>query len=480
MAERARQRLDPWACLAMLVPLVATWLQPTQALDLAYQIRAGDWMLDHAALLDVDVFTFTVPGQPWLNQQWAAQLVYGLVFRAGGWPAMDLLRGGVVVLTAFLLYRACRGADAGPRAACGLTLAGMLVASAAIWELRPQQFGVLLLAFTVWCVATRRQHPARIWLVPAATLVWANVHGSFPLAVVVMAFAALEDRSSDRARGTAWALIATAVATCLTPYGPLVWRYIVDVARHPIVDTYMVEWQPPSPFRVSGLAFTLSVVAVLGGLLALRSRVTRLQLVQVATYLAVSIVAARGVIGWAIAVPVLMASVLARDPATADDIGTRKAWDRVAGVASAALLAASIVAVLVQLRVDPRSGAPAMLTHAPERLVTALEGAVPPGVNVFASQFHAPWAEFSAPDQLYMVDSRIELFPLDVWQRYIAIAEGQPGWAEALDALEVDALLLEPGQSVGLRRALEHDATWRLVEQDDSGYVYVRGTTVEP
>jgi hypothetical protein len=464
----------------MLVPLALTWLMPTQALDLAYQIRAGEWMLDNAGLLDVDVFTYTVFGEPWLNQQWAAQLVYGLAFRAGGWPAMELLRGGVVALTAFLLYRACRAVGAGPRFAFVLTLAGMLVASTATSELRPQQFGVLLLAITVWSVATRRQHPMRVWIVPITTLVWANIHGSFPLALVVVAFAALEDRSSDGARRTAWAFVTTAVATCITPYGPLVWRYIVDVARHPIVDTYMVEWQPLNPFERSGFAFTMSVIAVLVTLFAVRRHVTRLQMVQVVTYLAVSVVAARGVIAWAIAVPVLMASMLARDTPVADAPPARRAGDRVAWAGVAALLLVSVVAVTIQLRTDPRSGAPAMLTHAPERLVIALREAVPPGSNVFASQFHAPWAEFSAPEMRYMIDSRIELFPLDIWQRYIAIAEGEPGWDDALDALEVDALLLEPGQSVGLRGALEHDATWRLVEQDDDGYVYVRSTAVEP
>ena len=69
----------------------------------------------------------------------------------------------------------------GGRVAAWLTLASFAVA---VWgsALRPQLVAAALFAATLWVAAGRRQHPGRLWAVPVITAVWANVHGTFPLA----------------------------------------------------------------------------------------------------------------------------------------------------------------------------------------------------------------------------------------------------------------------------------------------------------
>ncbi len=56
------------------------------AVDLAYHVRAGALMVDGGHVLRTDVFAWPTAGQPWLDQNWGAQLVlYGL-WRVGGFP----------------------------------------------------------------------------------------------------------------------------------------------------------------------------------------------------------------------------------------------------------------------------------------------------------------------------------------------------------------------------------------------------------
>ena len=74
-----------WTAIAIALPAAATWLSRTQAVDLAYQVRAGGLMLDTHHLLSTDLFTFTVAGHTWLNQQWAAEVFFAAIWRAGGW-----------------------------------------------------------------------------------------------------------------------------------------------------------------------------------------------------------------------------------------------------------------------------------------------------------------------------------------------------------------------------------------------------------
>src|SRR5713226_6767690 len=66
------------------------------------------------------------------------------------------------------------------------------------------------------------------WLVVQLSIVWANIHGSFPLAVAFAGVFALDSfLMSDRrqALGYVALTIATALSTLATPYGPEVWRY---------------------------------------------------------------------------------------------------------------------------------------------------------------------------------------------------------------------------------------------------------------
>ena len=83
-----------WFVVAIAVPMIDALLTKMPAADLAYQIRAGDIMLRTHSLLRTDVFTFTVPGAQWLNQQWGAQLILDATYRLGGWNAMVLLHAG--------------------------------------------------------------------------------------------------------------------------------------------------------------------------------------------------------------------------------------------------------------------------------------------------------------------------------------------------------------------------------------------------
>src|SRR4051812_1995274 len=59
----------PWPYLPWLVPVIAVLGARLVVTDLAYLLRSGRIMLDSHAVLRVDVFTYTIYGQPWLNQQ---------------------------------------------------------------------------------------------------------------------------------------------------------------------------------------------------------------------------------------------------------------------------------------------------------------------------------------------------------------------------------------------------------------------------
>jgi len=110
--EAGRQPIDiAWASLTFLVPMLVSLMSKMGAIDLAYHLRAGLDVL-HGNIPRVDTYTFTVAGQPWLDQQWGAQGLLALFFKAGGWPTLLFVQALVVGATFFLVYLAARAAGA--------------------------------------------------------------------------------------------------------------------------------------------------------------------------------------------------------------------------------------------------------------------------------------------------------------------------------------------------------------------------------
>ena len=119
-------------------------------------------------------------GRPWLDQQWGAQVLLALVYRAGGWAAMGFFHGALVGVTFWFLWLACRARGASARLSAALTLGGFAVCFYNA-GMRPQTMAYPLFTGMLWILADRRAHPRRLWILPVVMVVWANVHGSFPL-----------------------------------------------------------------------------------------------------------------------------------------------------------------------------------------------------------------------------------------------------------------------------------------------------------
>jgi hypothetical protein len=456
-----------WGILVVAGPVIGALAVALPTIDLAYHVRAGEEMLRSGALPRSDTYTFTVPGAAWLDQQWGAQLLTALAYRAWGWSGVSLLRAALVGVTYACVFLACRRAGAAARAAAVLTALSFVIGLYHL-PMRPQLFGIGSFAIALWVVEGRRDRPVRLWLLPLLAALGANLHGSFVLVPLLGGLAWLEDTRKRHpvARTDLAATAASLVATLANPFGPRVWSYAVDIATSAEIRDLITEWQPPTVRTYSGLAFYASVALAIGFLARRGGPAPWFALARLGVFFALAVPAVRGIVWWALAGPVVVAGLLG--PARPRD-------DRGSPRINAVLAAAMAAGVLVAIPRGDRALAGPILRGAPVGLTREAAGILEPGTRLFVAQAWGSWFELAVPAVPVFVDSRIEIYPRRVLDDYLAIASGREGWQGLLDRYGVEAAVLNEDQTSGLIARMGADPGWTLVYQDEDGFLFVRG-----
>jgi hypothetical protein len=436
------------------------------ATDLAYHLRAGaDVLAGH--IPRVDTYTFTVNGTPWLDQQWGAQGVFALLFKAGGWPTLLFGQGLLVGLTFYLVYLAGRASGAACRTSALLAIGGFVVASPGL-AMRPQLLALPLFGALLWVTAGRRRHPARLWAAPALALVCANVHGSFTMFPLIVGLAWLEDRRTKErgARRTLLVAAITALATLANPFGLRVWTYAYDLSTNPVIRDTISEWAPLTLATVPGWFAIGSALAVALFLIRRSDPTPWTSLLTLGIFFLLALSAQRAIVWWGMVAPVVLASLL--PASTKSEPQGRARSPATPAYAIVGVLLAGIVVLAPWWR---GSGYQPFLGAAPPGL-TAAARELAPGTRTLVHQPWGSWFEYALPDLPVFVDSRIEIVPVGIWHDYGQVGFSGAEWKDVLDRWGIQAIVA--AEDWDLVPVLRDDPGWRIAFQDDDGYLFVR------
>jgi hypothetical protein len=205
----------------------------------------------------------------------------------------------------------------------------------------------------------------------------------------------------------------------------------------------------------------------------------------------------RGLAWWALAAPVAMVALqpgLKLSDAAA--VGLPRVRARTAreaaesenrasplnAVVMVALVIAAVALLPLWRPVGP-AGVPVLtLSSAPQGIAARLQQLASLGdySQVWAPQPWTSFFEWAAPDACYLVDSRIELFPADLWSDVRTVASGNGEWLSALDRHEAEVLVLEPQQFAAQEPVLEGSPDWTLDYRDADGSIWVRPPDLPP
>ena len=268
--------------VAFLLPMILLFagLQGVRTMlgdgDTGWHIRIGEWILAHGQVPRQDMFSFTMPGQPFFAWEWLWDVGAAWLHQRWGLAGVVTASLLVIAFSTVLLYRLIYRRCGNPLVSIVLT--GLASAGASIhWLARPHLLTMLMmLVFLTLLERVREGHTAWLWSLPVLMILWTNLHGGFPIGIIIVgAYGAgellravitrdgVERRAGLRAAGPYLAAAAgCALASLVNPYGYQLHAHLLEYFKDPFQMKYIQEFRS-TDFH-SAPAMFLEVMLILG------------------------------------------------------------------------------------------------------------------------------------------------------------------------------------------------------------------------
>ncbi len=267
------------AALALTVPLLV-FIHGGVRGDVWWVWKSGQWMFQHHRILMKNPAGWSgaaLAGRPWVNLEWGWELLL-YILNPHQNPLVFLLIlfvFEVLMMAAFFWAQKAVAPRLTPELAMGLYAVYACFIFPFTVKLRAELFSYVAFPVLLGILWRGRQNPRWLWALAPLTLVWASIHGSFLMIVVLSLLETLFSlwrRRWDLARLEAirGLLLPLAISVLFTPehWHVLTYSWWLDHNRE--ITNYIQEWQPIN-FRNPAFA-VWPVLVVLSWIWRSRSR----------------------------------------------------------------------------------------------------------------------------------------------------------------------------------------------------------------
>jgi hypothetical protein len=269
-------RLHAWIILPVLTMYVLTMVNNADP-DLWGRLAVGAELIQFHRFPYLETFSFTMQGQPWFDHEWGSGVLFYWVLQTFGSVGLFWLKAGLALCTVWVCFgihslRRLKEPVSTAYAAgflLNMYLLLPLIVPGYSTTIRCQQVAFLFYALFLWILEWYRRnnnmlsaesgfgHWKPLLGLPVLMLLWANVHGSFLLGLLLIAVYAvgLLFRSDKRAAVPLLvALLACIAMTLINPYGAAYYGYLIKAWFMPRAD--VTEWK--NVFQAASLLYSVS------------------------------------------------------------------------------------------------------------------------------------------------------------------------------------------------------------------------------
>ena len=496
---------------AFLMPIVFLFgrMDGTKTLlgdcDTGWHIRTGEWIAANHQVPAHDFFSFTKTGETWFAWEWLSDIIFAWLNSHGGLATLVLCSVVLLSVTFTLLYRlALRKAN--PIVAVVITM--VAAASSAIhWLARPHLFSLFFLVLFYRALENVRDGRTRLWGIPylvwlpAATVVWTNLHGGFFVGILMVGAYAAGDvvkmiLSAERAAAQAarsrvrdylLCVGACLAASLINPYFYKLHVHVVEYILDPFQAQHIVEFLTLNFHHPVAMFFESLLILGAGAAIWHAARGSYTEAILYLMWAHAALLASRniplfGIVAapmvataldaWLAKLPTLEVAswlkaaarkyiAIAAETAETDAI-SRWHLASVAGVVVvAALLYAPAPPARFRSEYDPKAypaGAIAMLQKDRD-------------ARIFTND---EWGDYLIyrlyPKHQVFVDGRSDFYGDDFVQKYLDVMAVKYDWEQTLGSFGINTILLSP--SAPLAGALKESSHWRVVYDDGVALVF--------
>lgn len=438
------------AAIAAVVVLGLVGIPAHLAQDAWLALVAGRIIAEHG-IPHHDYLTVMAHGVVWRDQQWLAQLaIYGL-YELGGLALFSIVYvalTGISLAVAIMAARRLGGADRHVVAMLPLGAFFYLVTAVSI---RTQGFAYPLFVATLWLLAAETRSPTlrRVYLVFPLLILWANLHGSVTLGVM-MAVVYGASLLLEGFRARSWSglihrrgwifVIGAPLCLLVTPYGLSIVSYYHATLLNPEFSKLVTEWQPVTAYTILAVPLLLLIVGTIWTLGRSGSRTPVFDQVVLIVLALAAIFAVRNITWFGLAVIMLLPAAIGR-VARQKEPAPRRAR------LNLAIAWVSVALVLVTAVVTAARPATWFERTYPTRAVATVEQVMAraPGTKIFADVHYADWLIWHDPALAGHVayDTSFELLTMAQLQSLATLTEESgPGVPNTLGPYTL--LLLDP------------------------------------
>ncbi|MHB1357603.1 MAG: hypothetical protein ACYCZF_16660 [Anaerolineae bacterium] len=482
-SDARRIRWDTLPAVWALVVVAGVFLFVTKGIvapnDFWWHLRAGQVIIQQRAIPTTDLFSFTRLGQPWVYQSWLIEILFYLLYQAGGIPLLLLLNALAITATYAVVLNTSFGCTDGNMRLAALVTLGAIALALTNTMLRPQVITYPLLAWTLWCVNREERDHTRsgaLWSLPLLYVLWANSHGGFVFGLALLAASTagrllewLRKREPFPTRLFIVSLLCAA-AVLVTPMGVGVVNYVLGFARHPVTSQMNQEFLPPNIRDLTGQLFfgLLGLFVVLLIISGYRPRAT--EALRLLVFAALAISAVRCVAWFGVIAAPVLAAALTHWARERGKVYIPKTGFRLINRILVFLMLSLCVLSLPWLRPYiqiPGASTSFVTPETPEQATAYLcaQSQQRP-LKVYHTEGAGSYLIWACPSIPVFIDTRIELYPPEQWRDHIDIGHALYNWEELLAKYQVNALLLQVELHAELIAAVTASPHWQRTYED--------------
>lgn len=473
--------LVPWG---LFVRICLSTIAPN---DFWWHVRTGILILQGRAIPTVDLFTYTRPGMPWVNQAWLMQVALAQWMAWGGVPLVIFIHALTITAGYTLVLRAC-APRYGVRISVWATVIGVF-AGIQSWAVRPQSFSFLAFGILIYLIEKHRQgqRNALWWAIPLFAI-WVNAHGVFVFGLAALGlytagtvWDALWAREWQTRRRELLLLCAQALlvvaALSLNPQGPLgIAEYVLGFFQSKATVQYNQEFAPLTIRSADGIGFAFAILILFLARLNSTTRLTTAQTLTLLAFAAMTLFSRRSAAWFGmVQIPILAALLQG---------WWRQPWPLLPGKPSLtgiifAFLLLFAAATLPWWRPQIPTlmeARPWLAPTTPVEAVAVLCERFSPGSRGYQAIAFASYLEWACPDLPTFLDTRFELFPTEQWDEYIDMHNGRYNWAEIADRYGMEYILANIEDQPNLVEAAAANPNWQETYRDDRAVLFERTT----